>query len=618
MRFVYSDSSELTVDLDGVDWDSILEGEPENTCLLRMTGQRKVMAVHYRGRDLVIKAYYRGGGIEDLKRLFRGPLGKREFEIAELAQRLGLPTFSPIGYGYRPLRCDFGILKGAGRSSNQLELDSVFVAERISGIPLKRFIKEIRENLGEDSYYAQKRELIESLSHLFATMHSSGFIHTDLHSENILVDKTSLGLRCYVVDLLSLKHCGAVSDRACIYNIAALASEFYPEFSGSKKDIVRFVKSYLTYRKRLSEGSSSLSSKALLYRWLEGLRWAVRAHKRRAVRKKLKRIWGDGKYFSRISLPGSWYFISVIRTKHSRSYSQATSVVFSPEDWKTVLGKPQEFIERFSKIGIIYKNSRSSFVFGADLPFPLGKLACVVKLLKRRRFHYAIVDGKPCVEWKWGWMLWFYGIPIATPLAVVQDRLFPFRGFCFLIVERIARSVSLYKLVNEYFEHISEDLLFRLKCRLIDRLAFWVKYMVLCGIFYKDLKPSNILVVQLPSDVLKKDTLGAGTGSDRKEASDAGFDFDIGNLDPDATEIVFIDAESARLSRRDPLIVSARMLARFSFVADLSSKITIRDRVRFLKKFIAAIEPMEEIDWKELWRLIEDFRRRYFKGHRPG
>jgi len=90
-----------------------------------------------------------------------------------------------------------------------------------------------------------------------------------------------------------------------------------------------------------------------------------------------------------------------------------------------------------------------------------------------------------------------------------------------------------------------------------------------------------------------------------------------GLVDPERLRLVLIDLDGLRLKRRSRLRERLRSLARLSLSADLSPHVTMADRARFLRLYLAGYGSGVP-DWRALWRQIVDEREQRFPDHLAG
>jgi len=183
------------------------------------------------------------------------------------------------------------------------------------------------------------------------------------------------------------------------------------------------------------------------------------------------------------------------------------------------------------------------------------------------------------------------GLPVAQPLAVLERRIGPYLTDSIFITEEVKPSINLRYFITSVLPVLSLAKRREVKLVLIEQLASLLRKMHSSGFAHRDMKATNVLIHNMPSD-------------------------HPNDIDPRSLQVVLVDLDGLRIkkpSHRDQL----RALVRLSLSADLSPYLTATDRARFLKSYMTCYGSGVP-DWKSLWRRVQLEREQSFQDHIPG
>ncbi len=133
-------------------------------------------------------------------------------------------------------------------------------------------------------------------------MHAAGLVHRDLHCGNLLVRVHDGRVQLTLMDLHRMARRRRLSQRAMAANLAQLFHDRL-DFT-TRTDRLRFLKHYLA-----ALGGDNLRA------WQEMVDRRARPHARRQYANRDRRIAGDGRYFTPLTLPGGWCGRAVLSCK---------------------------------------------------------------------------------------------------------------------------------------------------------------------------------------------------------------------------------------------------------------------------------------------------------------
>jgi len=507
-----------------------------------------------------------------LKRWLRGPVCLREWRVADYAKRFGLPTVQPIACAYPRSRW------GGARS--------LLVTAALPGaVPLNRYWSELA-NIGDATRrYRQCDRLISVVAELIARAHQCGFRHVDLHAGNLLVvrdpqDETRL--RVVFVDLHGVRIGRAVSDSGVIRNLAQLNQWFRRHATLTQR--LRFLRRYLDARAR-GENDPVCNSLArrlgLEFKALvAALDRRARQHAREISLQRDRRILRDNKYFARIRLSDGWRGHVFLRAKHPVAGSRASVTVFERAQWEAWLREPLAWV-RPEQAWHMLKDSHSAVVCMRALPVEPQPLMVVCKRsLPRnigRRLAGLVRQSRNRRTWRLGYALIHRDIPTARPLAVLERRRFGLLLDSMVITEALTGSRDLDAVIAMELTRLPPRRQYAAKSLLSDAILRLVGMMHERGFTHRDFKASNVMI-----------------------------EWDPGFSTTPRLSLVDLDGLALR-SRWLPVTMSRvyRAMARLNVSLDHCTAITLADRARFLKRWLAVGGRGTQADWKLLWRDLD-------------
>lgn len=153
----------------GIQWSLDDEDlEPVVSGLIRKGDVRREYSIHtFKDGKIFIK-FFAERGVQGFIRNNLRPRGKREYDVSRLLREAGVKTPRVLGYASAPN-------------------GSYVVTEWVDGVPLSLAILEPE----------RRPELLTGLARLLAALARTGFVHNDLHLENVIAGEDGL----YLIDL---------------------------------------------------------------------------------------------------------------------------------------------------------------------------------------------------------------------------------------------------------------------------------------------------------------------------------------------------------------------------------------------------------------------------------
>lgn len=295
------------------DWFA-LESDPRAE-RVKTGHHRSVVRVKLGDRVLFAKVYDDSAN-SLLKRIFAKRASEREWRTTIEMQRRGIPVVQPVG---------FGISSGSKQTS-------VFLSEEFAGAEtLSSFWNRTCRKRGRET----ENSLIRSVAQLLAHAHERGVMPRDNHPANILV---RLGrddiLECRLVDVLGgklRKSPASETDRAT--SLAQLDQFFAREATRTMR--LRFLHFYLAERGEPTAQTENLRGQ--IRSFLPQFVIAKQKHTDALVRRRDRRLRGDGKYFARVDLDENWTAIVVLKLARRQVFPEPDVVDRRLEQWMPIL-----------------------------------------------------------------------------------------------------------------------------------------------------------------------------------------------------------------------------------------------------------------------------------------
>jgi tRNA A-37 threonylcarbamoyl transferase component Bud32 len=270
---------------------------------------RHVWMVAVGGREVVAKVYAARTWSDRVKRRVLGTQAQREWSVLQRAAERGVPVVRPLAVGS----------DGSGSSVLLME-----------PIPVARTLAELWNEPSLERDPAWRRSVIAETARLVAEAHGRGFAHRDLHPGNMLVGRTADGNRVFALaDALGARvGRGPVRRAAELRGLGQLAQFFRRR--ATRTDHVRFLKEYLhirgSYEARTGSAGLPPAARECVRSWWPHLIRAFERQRAALVRRRDRRLHGDGKYFARMRLGGGWRAIVCLR------FGRGTPAVVAPVD----------------------------------------------------------------------------------------------------------------------------------------------------------------------------------------------------------------------------------------------------------------------------------------------
>lgn len=188
----------------------------------------------------------------------------------------------------------------------------------------------------------------------------------------------------------------------------------------------------------------------------------------------------------------------------------------------------------------------------------------------KKWFRNFFVPSRARKSWRAGEALIKHGIPTATPIAFLEMRRWGFLLRSYLLVQRLPSAEAIHQRYKRLYRRCADPALAKEKEVLLGALARALAAMHENGIFYGDLKASNVLAYPAEKRM----------------------------------ELAFVDLESVRLSRKISLARRVEDLG--SLLCSFLGIVSRRDAFRFIKIYMAA-SPTLSADRKEFIGKINRF-----------
>ena len=188
----------------------------------------------------------------------------------------------------------------------------------------------------------------------------------------------------------------------------------------------------------------------------------------------------------------------------------------------------------------------------------------------KKWFRNFFVSSRAKKSWRAAEVLMQHGIPTPAPIAYLDTRRWGFLLRSYLLVERLPASEAVHRRYRRLYRPCADAGLVKEKEILRDALACALAAMHENGIFYGDLKASNVLVYPAEGKMA----------------------------------LAFIDLESVRIAK--PISLARRVEDLGSLLCSFLGIVSRRDAGRFIKRYIAS-SPTLGADQKTFIRKINRF-----------
>jgi len=557
---VREDCLSLLTGADAPDWTNLIDDPRAER--IKHNAQRSVWRIPCGGKVLYAKVYRPAGWLDRLKNARRGPASCTEWKVSRHAESRDLRTVRPVACGVDRDR--------------PASAPSVFLTEELAGAqPLDLYWESVKARTEVHDRHRHGRLLIEALAELIAAAHRCGFWHHDLHAANLLVQPhASQRPVVAFVDLHSVRIDTPVSEAEAVRNLVQINQWFARHATRSER--LRFLKTYLAYRNGASgaEGiAQNAAARAERAGWVERTLAIAGRHAASLWAKRDRRVLRSGKYFDRLRLADGWRGHAALHCKRPVPGSRASQLAFSLDQWQQWLEDPSRFFAP-DRPELILKDSHSGMVCRAELNVDGEPLRVICKRGRSRtlfkRLWYLVRPSRPVQTFRSGHALLHRELPTAYPLVALERRVAGLVVDGLIITEEIPDTEDLDCLLRIRLPRESADRQRRVKAQLIDELVSLYVRMHDRGCMHRDMKAPNLLVQW----AAQRD-------------------------DPPRVTLVDLDGLSVRRQLRWPQCL--RMIMRLNVSLDPCRIVTLTDRLRFLKAYLAG-RPQRLREWKTIWR----------------
>ena len=488
-----------TATLAGIQWtclaefESLLAAQPADLwrkpqshggTRVKSNPRRSVWRLQTPAGAFYAKYFFAGDWRGRVRNAWRGPDCLAEWRSGLYALRFALGAPRPVGY------------------AEQVEIDdqpaSLLVTQALEPArPLSAFWLALLKDDDARRGREDRWRLIERLAELIARAHQAGFAHLDLHAANVLV--LTRGPRHYApafVDLQSARLDAPLPDELVVRNLTQL-NQWFRRHSSSA-DRLRFLRAYCRWRNEYEHAFQHGRALRLSFPELvAALRTAADRHARRLWAQRDRSALRDGRYFSRLQLPGGWRGHAVRACKRGVHGSRSAQLQLSGDWWREALADPLRLCR--PPLAEICKDSHSALVTRCELTPPEGEpIPVIVKRPRsrdgRRRLRNLLAPSRSLRGWRVGCALLNRDLGAARPLAVVERRLGPIVLDSVLLTEVVERALDLESWLERKSTELAPRAWARCKRRNAAVLARFVRRLHQCGLTHRDCKASNILV----------------------------------------------------------------------------------------------------------------------------
>jgi tRNA A-37 threonylcarbamoyl transferase component Bud32 len=510
--------------------------------ILKEAAHRNLYRIHLPDRTLYLKHYPLPDLRARVRRLFRGPKARGEFERARQLEARNVPTIEPVAFGQSPGGASFLLTLGLEQA-----------------VPLSSLIERILPQWPASRRRDLRFRLGVALARFLAFLHDAGVRHQDLHPGNLLVrldeqDEPQL----YLIDLHEVQLGGPLSPRDSLANLLLL-NRWAVQRTG-RIDRRRFWQRYVRERRGWdldAREEHRLAGSLERRTWASCLRfWEKRDRRYRTVNR---------------------YFVRLRQGPH-RGWAVRDVPEAALAGW---LDQPEAPFQT----GVVksLKDSPSSHVIEAELKSGEATRPVVLKRFAVTCWHDPLVSlvRTPPAQRSWlnGHRLLGCGIPTARPLAVLGRQRLGLMREGYLMTERLAGACDLLQYVAHLGALPPSERRGRLN-QLIEQVARLIRDLHQRRFSHRDLKAANVLVAARSDNVdIQRYEVAPGQQL---------FLIDLVGL------------ERCRwLSRRRRL----RNLARLHTSFCEHPAVRRTDKLRFLRVYLRwGLQGKQ--DWKEWWRGI--------------
>lgn len=308
--------------LDGTppDWFAL---ETDSRATRVKTGRdRATWRVTIGHRQVYAKVFDDRGGPRSLLSRLTGSTAHREWKPSRRALHRGVPI-APV--------------LALGRSADAPRR-SVLIVQGIAAAStlIDAWRDEVVAETAGDRRRRTAARLIDAAARLWALAHQRGFVHGDGHPGNVLVATEPDGVvRAVFIDARQSRlFRGPVDQRRSVQSLAEAGQAF--ERVATRTERLRFLRQYL--RRRFADGRVPRAvDRARLKEWAFLLAKSSRSHRDRLIRRRDRRLRGDGVYFARVRLRDGWRGIVCLKLARRQVFSDAKVPDRTLADWERIL-----------------------------------------------------------------------------------------------------------------------------------------------------------------------------------------------------------------------------------------------------------------------------------------
>lgn len=442
--------------------------EQETTLIKSSSGRKTISAGGIEGVEegFFLKHYYCRGFFNVIKHMLQRSNARKEWELGNyLAERkINVPE---------PLAC------GERWSMGRLR-ESFFISRSFSGaFSIEAMIRGSQRKFWLDMGIKQRFELAGGVARVLARMHSFGFLHLDLHPGNILLRPGKKGFEICVTDLHRAKIDRHISLAQRLDNLAMFDMFFY--YSTSRTLRWRFLKEYARTARELD--GLEINTKQAQNHIFAKMRFLCRELFAKRD-KKVKR--GNGPLYESFLHDGR-FVVSM-----SRKYKREGIC-------ELIDGLDGLFAGKDSVPGVkVLKDSRSTTLLLLEGGSSFGLGPVCVKRFNVKSYSYFLKylfrPSKARRAWVRANGAVVRNFTTPEPIAVLERcrGIVNFETYYVCAYTPGAGNLSIF--LEQNWEKMDIDL----RRNFVLALSRFVRGMYEHGLFHRDLKASNILVVERP------------------------------------------------------------------------------------------------------------------------
>jgi hypothetical protein len=270
-----------------------------------------------------------------------------------------------------------------------------------------------------------------------------------------------------------------------------------------------------------------------------------------------------------IELTDGWAGRVLLAAPGAHAGTHAARLRLTPDDWRAAwatlaVQAVDDHAPSVIKLSSTGHVSRFSTVLAGEPLDIIAKLHRPQGSL--RRALAPLLPSRACAAWEKATALLTAGIPTAPPLAALERRS---SRESLLLTEALSDARELSTVVRLEWPRLDAQQCVALRRRLIERTADIAAALHRAGLAHRDLKAPNLMV------------------TDRNGEHDGPF-------------VWLIDLDGISLRRTSDAVPLRGSLARLAASFFDASNLTLADRRRFLRRYLA--QAHDAADWRSVWR----------------